>query len=313
MAGIVKPRKVGPGSRIAVIAPAGPPRADRLQKGLAYFQKLGYEFQIYPQVKKRTGYLAGDDKSRAAAINDAFADDSIDGIFAARGGYGCLRLLPYIDFKVIKKNPKLMVGYSDLTVLLLAIYKECNLVTFHGPMLSIEFGKPLKKYTTEYFHKAIEQPKPLGRISIPSGYHVEKINGGNAVGTIIGGNLSLIARMIGTGFLPSFKDKLIFIEDTEEEPYRLDAYLSQLFQATDISKARGFVIGEMTKTEPKYGRKKSWTALEVIKDYFAGLNKPVIYNFPCGHGKEKITIPVGVKAFLDADKKLLEIREAGIV
>jgi muramoyltetrapeptide carboxypeptidase len=312
MARIIKPRKVGAGSKIAVVAPAGPPKPERLRKGLQYFQKLGYNFKVYPQVKARTGYLAGDDKSRAAAVNDAFADKSIDGIFAARGGYGCLRLLPYIDFNIIKKNPKLFVGYSDLTVLLLAIYARCGIVTFHGPMLSIEFGKPLKKYTSSYFHRAIEESIPLGQISIPDNYKIQRIHGGSVSGQLIGGNLSLIARMIGTGFLPSFRDKLVFIEDTEEEPYRLDAYLSQLFQATDFDKAGGYIIGEMTKTEPKYGRKKSWTAFEVIKDYFADLKKPTIYNFPCGHGKEKITIPVGVEAYLDADTKIFKIKEAGV-
>ena len=313
MARIIKPHKVGAGSRIAVIAPSGPPKPERLQKGSKYFRDLGYQLKIYPQVKIRTGYLAGDDIARASAINDAFRDKSIDGIFAARGGYGCLRLLPYIDFDSIKKNPKVFVGYSDLTVLLLAFYAKCDLTAFHGPMLSIEFGKPLRKYTASYFHRSIEESKPLGAIAVPDSYNLITINKGSVSGPLIGGNLSLIARMIGTGYLPSFRDKLVFIEDTEEEPYRLDAYLSQLFQATDFTKAKGYIIGEMTKTEPKYGRTKSWTALEVIKDYFVGLKKPTIYSFPCGHGREKITIPIGVNAYLDADKKLLEIREAGVV
>ena len=157
MAGIVKPRKVGPGSRIAVIAPAGPPKKIACKRG-CLFPKIGdINFKSIRRSGKRTGYLAGDDKSRASAINDAFADKSINGIFAARGGYGCLRLLPYIDFDLIELNPKVLVGYSDLTVLLLAIYAKCRIVTFHGPMLSTEFGKPLRNYTASYFHKAIEE------------------------------------------------------------------------------------------------------------------------------------------------------------
>jgi muramoyltetrapeptide carboxypeptidase len=312
MAETIKAKCLQPGSTIAIIAPAGPPRADRLRKGLDFLRRRGYKLKVFPQIKLKTGYLAGSDQERAEALMDAFSNKAIDGIFAARGGYGCLRLLPYIDFSIVKRNPKVLVGYSDLTVLLLSIYKKCGFVTFHGPMTAVEFGRRLRDYTVRHFFNALENPTPMGIIKRPAGYNLSAINGGAATGVIIGGNLSLIARMAGTGFLPSFERKIVFLEDTEEEPYRLDAYLAQLFMATDLAKASGFILGEFTRTEPRYGHTNSWSTKQVLNDYFSELKQPVLSGFPCGHGKEKITIPIGVRATLDADKKSVTFLESGV-
>jgi muramoyltetrapeptide carboxypeptidase len=312
MARVIKPRMLRLGSTIAIVAPAWPPKPDHLQKSLEFFVRHGYKPIAYHQIRKTLGYLAGDDKSRAAAIIEAFADDRIDGIFCARGGYGSIRLLSHLDFEIIKRYPKPFVGYSDITVLLLAIYKKCGMVTFHGPMPSVEFGKPLRKYTTEHFFMALESTEPVGKIKLPQGYRCGKINGGCAEGNIVGGNLSLICKLIGTGFLPSFKDKIVFLEDTDEQPHRIDGYLAQLILATDFADANGYLIGEFTNAEPAKDYPKAWIVADVLKDYLSKLGKPVIYNYPCGHGKEKITIPIGVKAVIDADHKTLEILEAGV-
>lgn len=310
---LIKPKKLFKGATLGIIAPAGTPDRERLKKGICFFNDNGFKTKIFPQVRKRFGYLAGDDKSRADAFNTAFADKSIDAIFCARGGYGTLRLLPYIDFKIIRKNPKIFVGYSDITVLLLSMYKETGLVTFHGPMPAVEFGRRVKAYTADYFYKAIMESGAIGKIIKPRGYKIDKINGGKVNGRIIGGNLCLMTKLIGTGYLPSFKDRIVFFEDTEEEPYRIDGYLSQLFQTTDFGKARGYIIGEFTRTESKYGSSAGWTARKVISDYFSGLKKPCVYGFPCGHGKEKITIPMGIKAVLDADNKTVRLEESGVL
>jgi muramoyltetrapeptide carboxypeptidase len=256
--------------------------------------------------------LAGDDKMRAAAVMDAFSDPAVDGIFAARGGYGCLRLLPHIDFGIIGGHPKVFAGYSDLTVLLLSIYKDCGFVTFHGPMAAIEFGRTIRDYTAAHFFDAVEGRMSSGTVKRPAGYRPGAINGGIAEGAIVGGNLSLMARMAGTGYLPSFEGKIVFLEDTEEEPYRLDAYLAQLFMATDMAKATGFILGEFTRTEPRYGHLNKWSAARVLKDYFSRLRQPVLTGFPCGHGKEKITIPIGIRVKLDADKKTVTFLESGV-
>ncbi len=313
MAKLIKPKRLRVGSNVAVIAPSGPPRPERLRRGIELLTRHGYNLRVYPQVRRQRGYLAGDDKVRAAALMDAFADTSIDAIFAARGGFGCQRLLPYIDFKIIKHNPKPIVGYSDLTVLLLSIYKECGMVTFHGPMVSIDFGSRPGKFIAGNFYKALESTEPIGLIPNAPKYKYGSIHGGKAEGAIVGGNLSLISRMVGTGFLPSFKDKIVFLEDTDEQPYRIDSYLAQLFQATDISEGKGFIIGEITNSLPHGKNAKSLTMAQVLKDYFVPLKKPVITGYPCGHGDEKVTIPIGVRVAIDADKKTLDIKEAGVI
>ncbi len=310
---LIKPKKLIKGGTIAIIAPAGAPDRERLRKGVGFLRSSGFKTKIFPQVRKRFGYLAGDDKSRADAFNTAFADKSIDAIFCARGGYGALRLLPYIDFKIIRKNPKIFVGYSDITVLLLSIYKETGLVTFHGPMPAVEFGRRNRPYTADHFFQAITRTDPIGEITKPRGYKIEKINGGAVRGRIIGGNLCLMTKLIGTGYLPLFKDKIVFFEDTEEEPYRIDGYLAQLFQTTDFGRAKGYIIGEFTRTESKYGSSAGWTVRKVISDYFFGLKKPCIYGFPCGHGREKITLPMGIKVVLDADNKTVRLEESGVL
>jgi muramoyltetrapeptide carboxypeptidase len=309
---IRKPEKLKKGSNIAVIAPAGPPDPERLKRGKQRFEEKGYNIKIYPQTRRRLSYLAGDDKARASALNEAFGDDRIDAIICARGGYGTLRLLPYIDFKMIKNNPKIFIGYSDITILLLAIFKKCGFVTFHGPMMAIEFGKKIKRYTEDRFFNLVGGLSNEAAIAIPKEYKISVISGGMAKGRIVGGNLCLMTKLIGTGLLPSFKNRIVFFEDTEEEPYRIDGYLSQLFQATDFGEAAGYVIGEFTRAEPKFGDMIGWNVKQVINDYFTGINKPIIYGFPCGHGKEKITIPIGVRSELDADRKRFILKERGV-
>ena len=312
MASLVKPSRIAPGSTIGIIAPAGPPDRERLKKGIRFLKNRGYRVKVYAQVRKRLGYLAGDDRSRADALNAAFADKDISAIFCARGGFGSLRILQDVNFDIIKANPKIFVGYSDITALLLAIYERTRMVTIHGPMPAVEFGRRLRQFTVENFFKAIESNLPPGSIEKPTGYNIVRISGGVVEGRIIGGNLSLMAKLIGTGFLPSFRNKIVFFEDTEEEAYRIDGHLSQLFAATDFDQAKGYIIGEFTRAEPRYGHPPGWSVKQVIKDYFSKLERPCISGFPCGHGVEKITIPIGVKTVLDADKKNVSFKEAGI-
>jgi muramoyltetrapeptide carboxypeptidase len=202
MAMIKKPRRLEENSTIAVIAPAGPPDLERLRRGVQLFEKRGYKIRIFPQARRRLGYLAGDDKLRATALNQAFEDGSIDAIVCARGGYGTLRLLPYIDFNIIKNNPKIFIGYSDITVLLLAIFKKCNFVTFHGPMMAIEFGRKIRPYTENHFFDVLNGLSKEKIINISKGYRVKVLSGGIAEGRIVGGNLCLMTKLIGTGLLP---------------------------------------------------------------------------------------------------------------
>jgi muramoyltetrapeptide carboxypeptidase len=312
MGRLIKHKKLGPGSNVAIIAPATPPERERLKRGAELLTKHGYNIKIYPQVRKRRGYLAGDDEIRAGTVMDAFADSSIDAIFAARGGFGCQRILPLLDFNVIIANPKPLVGYSDLTILLLSIYHKCGFVTFHGPMTEYGLGARPSRFVRDLFFQALESSDPIGIIPKAPNYRYGTMSGGKAEGVIVGGNISLINKLVGTGLLPSFKDKIVFLEDTEEQPYRIDGYLAHIFLGTDLSEASGFIIGEITKSEPKKSS-KSLSLNQVLKDYFANIGKPVITGYACGHGKEKITIPIGIKVAIDADKRTLEFLEAGVI
>jgi muramoyltetrapeptide carboxypeptidase len=312
MAELIKHKRLRPGSNIAIVAPAGPPKSEQLKRGAALLKKHGYNIKIYPQVHKKRGYLAGDDKIRAEALMDAFADRSIDAIFAARGGFGCQRILPFLDFDIIKANPKPLVGYSDLTIMLLSVFHKCGFVTFHGPMTEVDFGKRPSRFEVDLFFKTLESAEPIGIIPKAPNYRYGAISGGVAEGEIVGGNISLINKLVGTGFLPSFKDKIVFLEDTEEQPYRIDGYLAHIFLGTDLSDAAGFIIGEITKSEPKK-KSESLSLKQVLRDYFADIGKPVLTGYACAHGKEKITIPIGIRVAIDADKRTLEFLEAGVV
>ena len=309
---VIKPKTIQKGGTIAFVAPAGSPDNKSLKSGAEYFQKLGYKIKIYPQVRRKNRYLAGDDDSRADAFNDAFADNNIDAVFCVRGGYGAIRILDKIDFNIIKKNPKPFVGYSDITVLLLSIFRQTGMVTFHGPMPAIDFCPRPRRYTRDYFLKALFTNQPIGEISTPKVYKISKISSGSANGTIIGGNLSLMAKLVGSDYRPSFKNRIVFFEDIGENPERVDGYLAQLFMSTDFDKARGYIVGEFSDDKYRDKNKKDWTVLQVIKDYFGKIGKPVIFGFPCGHGNEKITIPIGTRVLLDADKKLVVFKETGV-
>lgn len=312
MAVIVKPRQLYPGSTIGIIAPSGPPDKRRLRIGTEFLRNSGYKVRIFPQVKRKIGYLAGDDVARAEALNSAFADKEINAVFCARGGYGSLRILPFLDFNIIAENPKILLGYSDITVLLLSIYNRTELVTFHGPMPAVEFGRRARPFTKQQFYDSLLGSHKIRELKTPKGYRIEIISGGSAEGRIVGGNLSLMTKLIGTGHLPLFKNRVVFFEDTEEEAYRIDGYLAQLFQATDFGSAAGYIIGEFTRTETKYGQSSGWSVRQVIRDYFVKLKTPCIYGFPCGHGREKITIPIGIRARLDADNKRVVFLESGV-
>jgi muramoyltetrapeptide carboxypeptidase len=262
-------------------------------------------------VKKR-GYLAGDDRSRARALNKAFADKRYKAIVCARGGFGCTRILKYLDMKLIKANPKIFVGYSDITVLHQAFMKA-GFVTFHGAMPSIDLCRKNYIYNLDNLVKALCSSKPLKQLNNPKrlgGF--KRYSGGKASGVLTGGNISLLTKLIGTEYMPSFKNKIVLLEDTDEEPYRIDGYLSHLFETTDIAKARGFIFGEWVKVGVTNRNKLSLTLDQVLNDYFGRLKAPILANVACGHGKNVLTIPLGIRAFIDADKKVFEITERAV-
>ncbi|OGC77491.1 MAG: hypothetical protein A2145_03760 [candidate division Zixibacteria bacterium RBG_16_40_9] len=309
---MIKPPKLKIGDTIGILSPAGPVNKRKLNLGILRLKKLGYKVFLDRNVLAKRGFLAGPDRTRANALNRMFANPKIKAILSARGGYGTLRILELLDYKIIKKNPKILVGFSDITALHLAIYKRCNLVTFHGPMVAGDFSK-LSEFNKNYLFRAVSQTEPIGKIQNSNRIgNWRVITPGKTSGKILGGNLTLICRLLGTDFKPDFKNKILFLEDFKSEPYQIDGMLAQLQMAGILDQVKGVILGEMVGCEAKNLKYPSLKLRKVFQDYFKNRPYPVIYPVSCGHGKDKITIPLGVTATIDTYKKILSIDEAGV-
>ncbi len=293
-----------------MITPSSPVNKTDLERGIKTLISLGFRVKKAGHLLDKNSYLAGTDKIRAGQIDSMFRDSSVDGIICARGGYGSLRILEQLDYNSIRKNPKVLVGFSDITPLHLAIQKFCKFITFHGPMLAIDFPR-LSDYNRKYFIRAVAVSKPVGPVkNSPKLGRWKVISKGHASGAITGGNLTLITRLLGTRFEPDFKDKILFLEDLDEEPYKIDGLLAQLKLAGILKKVRGVILAEFIRCRPK--KKPSFTTEEVFRQYFSSARYPVIYPVSCGHGPDKITIPLGVKVTLDTGQGIFSIDESGV-
>lgn len=307
---MIKPKRLLPGSRIGVLAPAGSVKKASLGRGIQAIRKLGYRVSLSGKIFERVGYLAGDDRIRALVLNQMFANPDIDAIICARGGFGSIRILDQVDYATVRKNPKVFVGFSDITLLHLAIHRFSNLVTFHGPMVAVDF-RNLSNYNQKYFLTAVASPGPIGKITNSKELGRWKaIAEGNASGPILGGNLTLITRLLGTKYEPDFRNKILFLEDLNEDIYKIDGMLAQLKLAGILKTVKGVILAEFVKCVPS--KKASFTLEEVFQQYFASARYPVIYPVSGGHGEDKITIPLGVKVSINTQKRIFSIDEAGV-
>ncbi len=294
----IKPRRLRPGATIGVIAPAGPGSQEQTDAGIAWLEQAGFRIKPGKTVSQELGYLAGPDDLRAADLNYMFADPAVDGIICLRGGYGTMRLLELLDYDLIRQNPKVFVGYSDITALHTAIGQRTGLVTFHGPMVASDMGKDLPLYTWEYFLQAVAEPAPLGLIANPAQAPApEFIAPGTAAGPLTGGNLSLIAATLGTAYEIDTAGKILCLEDVGEAPYRLDRLLTQLTLAGKLQAAAGIVFDVCADCEPE-AKPPSFTVAEVLAERLGSLGKPVLINLHFGHTADKATLPLGVEATL---------------
>jgi muramoyltetrapeptide carboxypeptidase len=309
----IKPRALKKGDCIGIVSPASPPSAiEKIYKGAEYFERLGYRVAFGKNVEKVYGYLAGSDRERADDLNAMFADPKIKAIVAVRGGYGTPRILPLLNYSLIKKNPKILVGYSDLTGLQLALYRKTGLVSFSGPMAGVEMFKGIDPFTEEHFWSCVTSAKKLGEVKNPDGKLFRTIVPGKGSGVLLGGNLSLIVALAGSSYLPSFKGSLLFIEDVEEETYRFDRMLNQLRITNILRDTSGVIVGELTDVKTSDTSKPYLTVEQVMDDYLAGLKKPVATGLVYGHISRKLTVPVGIKATLDASKGTFRFDEAAV-
>lgn len=316
---LIKPPALMPGDTVGLVMPAtaiDTPEWITISKEIA--ESLGFNVVLGDHVRSVYGYLAGTDKERADDINAMFARSDVKGILPIQGGWGSMRILPYLDFNLIRKNPKVFVGFSDITTLLLAFHKFSGLITFHGPNIRSTFNE----YVSDYYFRAITSSAPLGLLKqppLPPGERVEKENriltlhGGTATGELIGGNLSLLVTTLGTPFEMDLSGKILFLEDVREEPYRIDRMLTHLFLSGSLSKAAGIVVGKMRDCEPQGGGfLGSLTLEELFRTRLGTLGIPAISGLSFGHIRDHITLPIGVKATLDADARTLTINEGAV-
>jgi muramoyltetrapeptide carboxypeptidase len=254
--------------------------------------------------------LAAPDKERAEELNEAFHDDKVNAVFCVTGGYGTLRMLPYLNYEMIRAHPKIFLGYSDITTLHIVLNQNSDLVTFHGPMIASEIGSEFTDYTEKWLLRALQENTPLGELTNPvDGPVLKTINEGEVKGKLVGGNLSLITHGLGTPYEIDTKGKILLIEDTDEPPYRVDRYLTQLWLANKLQDAAGVVIGEFTNYHP-LSNEPSLTLWDVLRDRIEDSGKPAIYGLCFGHGKHHLTLPLGVEARLDATHRRIWIEES---
>lgn len=309
----VKPQRLKPKDIIGIISPASSPDEFlRVEKGVKYLESLGYRVKVGKNVGKNHGYLAGTDEERVEDLHLMFKDKNVKAVFTVRGGYGAFRLLDKIDYRIIKSNPKIFVGYSEITSLQMAFFEKTGLVTFAGPMVGVDFYDEVSPYTTEKFWAMITSNKKIGKLTFPEDQKLPFLNKGNASGRIIGGNLAVFAALLGTEYFPNLTGKILMIEDIGELPYRIDRMLNQLRLAGAFKKIKGIILGRFVDCNEHDPAKKTLSLGEVIQHYVGEVKVPSVYTFPHGHIKDFLTVPFGIKVNLNATKGTIEFAEAAV-
>lgn len=316
---LIKPKRLVVGDTIGIIAPASGAEPEKFDAAVAMLEAMSYKVKVGKYARGDNGIFSGTDKERLHDLMWAFTNHDVDAIWCIRGGDGAPRLLPGIDFDVIKRNPKIFVGYSDITSLHVAISQATGLVTFHGPGASSTFSDYTKKScfdlltgaATPYKIELADGNREKGKSS-PL-FKTETIKKGICRGRLIGGNLSLLSALAGTPYaLRDLKGKILFIEDVNERPYRIDRMLTQLRQSADLKNLTGVALGIFDGCEPPAGR-WSQTVQDVVRDRLGDLGVPVVYGLSFGHIRDQCTFPVGIEAELDADAATLTLLESAVV
>lgn len=305
---VIKASKLKPGDMVGVIAPASPPKHEALGKAISFLEGLDLVVKLGSSVHHKYGYLAGTDEERIEDIHTMFLDSEIKAIICACGGYGTGRLVSELDYDLIAKNPKIFWGYSDITFLHTAIHQKTGLVTFHGPMLSSDIGLPrVHELTKQSFEQLFVKNEVKFSHEINP---LKTVVEGEASGPVIGGNLTLLVSTLGTDYEVDTKGKLLFIEDIDEEPYKVDRMLNQLKLAGKFHDAEGIIIGDFKNCGPDK-RKESLTLDQLFDEHIKPANKPSMKGFLIGHSSPCLGIPIGSVGRLNTIGKTL-IVESGI-
>ena len=314
---VVKPARLKIGDTIGLVCPAAPAYSqETVQITVESLQQMGFKVKQSAHFYDRYGYLAGRDEARAADLNAMFADRSVRAIMAMHGGWGCARIVPLLDYNLIRKNPKILVGYSDITALLLSIYAQTGIVTMHGP----EGAATWNAFTVNHFKRllmdaeAVFMTNPTDKNDnlTQTTDRITTWRGGVARGQLVGGNLTVLSHLVGSKYMPDTKGKILFLEDVDEEVYSMDRMLTHLKLAGILDGLAGFVFGKCTKcnTGESYG---SLTLEDVFRDIIVPLQIPAFSGAMIGHISHKFTVPLGIEAEINANVGTIKLLESAVV
>lgn len=314
---VTQPPRLAAGARVAIVAPSGPClEQDDVTRSIELCRALGLDAACGAHVRDRLGYLAGSDADRLSDLNAALRDPAIDAVWCIRGGYGMTRILDEVDFEALRRRPKAIIGFSDITALLHAAHGETGVVTFHGPTAR----HPMPEFSLRHFDEVLRNAEPAGRLerlAPPAGVLAPRTNRivtlrpGVAEGPLLGGNLSLLQCLIGTRYFPDFSGAILFLEDVGEALYRVDRMLAHLRSVGAFTHLAGVMVGRFTEMRRETGD-GAFGFDEVLEQYFGPLGVPVAYGFPVGHIDEQWTLPLGVRARLDATSGEVDLLEAAV-
>ncbi|MBD2335395.1 LD-carboxypeptidase [Calothrix sp. FACHB-156] len=304
----LKPPHLQIGDTVGLIAPASTVDSQHIETAQRNIADLGLKVKLGKHILDRYGYLAGKDRDRAFDINSMFADPSVKAIIAMRGGWGCNRLLPWLNYTNIRKHPKILLGYSDITSLLLAINARSRLITFHGPVATSTWNQ----FTVDYFRRILFNKEAVTMQNpTPGEVKIEIITPGKAKGKLVGGNLSVLSAMIGSMYLPAWHNSILFIEEIGEDVYRVDRMLTQLKNAGILNQIAGFIFAQCT--DCSLGDAPNFTLMQVLQDHIHPLNVPAWYGSMIGHIKNKFTVPVGAAVEIDANSGTIQMLEPAVI
>jgi muramoyltetrapeptide carboxypeptidase len=292
------PARIKPGDTIGIVAPAGPFDRQTFLRGVGIIEDMGFQIFVPPGLFEKNRYLAGSDNHRVQFVNQLFADTSVDAIICARGGYGSMRILSLLDYDAIQTNPKVFIGFSDITILLSVLFSRCNLVTFHGPVIT-SLADASEETKLSLFSNVTSDSNL--EILLSGG---KTIISGVASGEVCGGNLTMLCHLVGTPFAPDFENKILFLEDRGEAPYRIDRMLVHMALAGCFKGLSGIILGTFEECGPIE------EVIKIIVEVFEKYSIPILAGLDAGHGRHNLTIPLGIEATLDADRHSLSYHRA---
>ncbi len=311
---ILKPKRLHKGDVIGIISPGSSPQdPSLLEKGVNYLERLGYRVEVGKSVGKVDGYLAGTDTERVNDLHQMFKNKHVKAIFSLRGGYGSARLVDKINYNLIRQNKKIFVGFSDISILQMAFYQHAGIVSFAGPMVAVNFSGEINEFSEEIFWDFITKNRKIGKLKNPNDEKFYVLNKGRGEGKLLGGNLSSIISLFGSKYLPTFRNSILFLEEVNEPPYKIDRMFNQLRLANIFKYAKGIILGRFVDCYEKDENKNTLSLNEIIVNYFKKLKIPVIYNVEHGHVDNIITFPIGLNTKLNASRGFIEITETGVL